>query len=230
MKEKREGSLVGNLVSPLLDGLDDLLDNRSLSNGLDGGKGVVGGNGVNSGGGYGVNSRGSSISISGSSSVGRGSSISISGSSSVGRGSSISCSKGSGVVASVCSSVVQTMGVCEHWICDGRCRGNSTGEDDLQTNVLIIIQILIYLTLFFRRLFCTRRSCPSDIVNENPINIYALYIWLRLDFNDYAKGEGMSGTGFRREREGGGRQLNAKVVITEINKAVSNTSSEAFND
>ena len=30
--------------------------------------------------------------------------------------------------------------------------------------------------------------------------------------------------------EGGGRQLNAKVVITEINKAVSNTSSEAFND
>ena len=42
----------------------------------------------------------------------------------------------------------------------------------------------------------------------------------------------MSGTGFRRERgEGrGGRQLNAKVVITEINKAVSNTSSEAFND
>ena len=189
LKEKREGSLVGNLVSPLLDGLDDLLDNRSLSNGLDGGKGVVGGNGVNSGGGYGVNSRGSSISISGSSSVGR--------------GSSICCSKGSGVVASVCSSVVQTMGVCEHWICDGRCRGNSTGEDDLQTNVLIIIQILIYLTLFFRRLFCTRRSCPSDIVNENPINIYALYIWLRLDFNDYAKGEGMSGTGFRRERGGG---------------------------
>ena len=125
MKEKREGCLVGNLVSPLLDGLDDLLDNRSLSNGLDGGKGVVGGNGVNSRGGYGVNSRGSSISISGSSSVGRGSSISISGS------SGISCSKGSGVVASVCSSVVQTMGVCEHWICDGRCRGNSTGEDDL---------------------------------------------------------------------------------------------------
>ena len=36
--------------------------------------------------------------------------------------------------------------------------------------------------------------------------------------------------GGRGERGGGGRQLNAKVVITEINKAVSNTSSEAFND
>ena len=49
--------------------------------------------------------------------------------------------------------------------------------------------------------------------------MYALYIWLKLDCNDYSKREGMSGTGFRREGEGG-RHLNAKVIITEINKAV----------
>ena len=110
--------LVGNLVSPLLDGLDNLLDDGCLVHNLGGGPGVGGG-----GSGVGDGSGGVSVAVGGS-----GGGIAVGGS----RGSIAVCGgRGVGQVG-VGAAVVEAVGVGQDGIGGTRDGGNSAGENNLK--------------------------------------------------------------------------------------------------
>ena len=118
--------LVSNLVSPLLDGLNDLLNNGSLLDLSDWGKGISTGfweskTGVgNRNRGSGIGSGCSSKSYWGSSSIGSwGNSM-----------SSISIGGSIAGIPVVCSGMYQVIGIGQLGI--GSHRGNSTGKNDLR--------------------------------------------------------------------------------------------------
>merc|ERR1740128_1463712 len=100
------GYLVGDLVAPLLDGLNDLLNNGGHVVSLDGGKGVGG-----CGGGSGDHGGGSGVC-----SVGKGSGSGVGGGEGVGGGSGVGSNGGGGGQTSVGSAVGQTVGVGVHGV------------------------------------------------------------------------------------------------------------------